>query len=207
MSRPWTPQAVFCLRTWYCEECLTVQEIAERFGRTVGAIKNACVNFGLKRPPSYYRQPGAAGRFASGMKPWNSGMPYDAGGRSRDTRFRAGQRVGRSAELWKPIGHERMADGYLQRKVTDTGYTPRDYVSVHRLIWEEAHGPIPAGHALVFRNGDRLDIRLDNLELITRAELMRRNTVHRYPPEVVKTVRARAVLNRAINRITRGAAA
>lgn len=206
MSRPWTPQAIFCLRTWYCEECLTVQEIAELSGRTYAAIKSAVAKFGLQRPTSYYRQPGAAGRFASGMKPWNAGLPYDAGGRSRETRFRAGQRAGRAQALWKPIGHERIVDGYLQRKVTDTGYTPRDYALVHRLIWEEANGPIPEGHALVFRNGDRRDIRLDNLELITRAELMRRNTVHRYPPEIVKTVRTRAVLNRAINRITRGAA-
>ncbi len=63
-------------------------------------------------------------------------------------------------------------EGYLQRKVTDTGNTVRDYVEVHRLLWEEHHDPIPEGHVVIFKDGDRTHITLDNLMLISRAELV-----------------------------------
>lgn len=49
--------------------------------------------------------------------------------------------------------------------------TPR----LHQLIWQEAHGPIPPGHVLTFRDGDRANCRLDNLELVTRREIRRRS--------------------------------
>nr|WP_288356107.1 HNH endonuclease signature motif containing protein [uncultured Pseudomonas sp.] len=80
-------------------------------------------------------------------------------------------------------------EGYLQRKVTDTGYPPRDWKGVHILLWEEAHGPVPSGHCLAFRDGNKRNITLENLELITRAERMRRNTIHRYPPELKGAIR------------------
>lgn len=46
----------------------------------------------------------------------------------------------------------------------------RKWVSYHRHLWEQAHGPIPAGLILAFKNGNTMDCRLDNLELLTRAE-------------------------------------
>lgn len=43
-------------------------------------------------------------------------------------------------------------------------------VSEHRWVWEQANGPIPAGYLVHHRNGDKLDNRLENLELLTHAE-------------------------------------
>ena len=37
--------------------------------------------------------------------------------------------------------------------LSDTGYAPRDWVSVQRLVWEAAHGPIPPGHRIAFKGG------------------------------------------------------
>jgi HNH endonuclease len=53
--------------------------------------------------------------------------------------------------------------------------------------------------ALVFRDGDKANMALDNLELVTRAELMRRNSVHRNHPQIVELLRLRAVITRKIN--------
>jgi hypothetical protein len=61
-------------------------------------------------------------------------------------------------------------EGYLQRKVSDTGNTVRDYVEVHRLLWEERHGPIPGSHVVIFRDGDRTNIVIENLMLVSRAD-------------------------------------
>lgn len=132
--------------------------------------------------------------------PWNKGRPFDAGGRSVDTRFRAGNRP----QTWVPIGSRRVnSDGVLDRKITDTGYAPRDWRAVHRMVWEAAHGDVPPGHVVVFRPGRRTtveaDITLDAVELVSRAELMRRNSVHRLPREVAQAVQLIGAVNRQIN--------
>lgn len=71
---------------------------------------------------------------------------------------------------------------------------------LHTALWRQHHGAIPRGHAVVFRNGDKTDIRIDNLELVTRTELMRRNSYHtNYPPEIRQCIQLRGALNRKIN--------
>ena len=62
---------------------------------------------------------------------------------------------------------------------------------------------MPQGHAVVFKNGNKADIRIENLELITRRELMARNTVHNLPPAIVQVVQLRGALVRQINRRTK----
>jgi hypothetical protein len=100
---------------------------------------------------------------------------------------------------WRPLGTERISkDGYLERKVTDLQGV-KNYRAVHLLNWEAVNGPLPAGHAVVFKDGNKHNVALDNLELITRAELMRRNTRHRLPPELNAVIQLRGVLNRIIN--------
>lgn len=113
-----------------------------------------------------------------------------------ETQFKKGSKP----RNWLPIGSLRLSkEGYQQRKVTDTGYQPRDWVAVHKLHWEEHHGPVPSGHCLCFRDANKQNIELANLELITRAERMRRNTIHRFPPELKDTIRQLNKLKRAIS--------
>ena len=70
--------------------------------------------------------------------------------------------------------------------MADTGVTRRDYVNVHHLIWREAGNDIPPGHILIFRDGNKANFALENLELITRKENMRRNSVHNLPKELAE---------------------
>jgi hypothetical protein len=148
-------------------------------------------------------------RIQPGATPWNKGRPGSTGTQPgcRATQFKKG-RPAQDARNYVPIGSLRIcADGYLERKLTDDpGVVPaRRWVAVHRTVWEAAHGAIPAGHIVVFRLGRKttdLDkITLDALELLTRAENMRRNSVHsKYPPEVARLVQLRGALTRQINR-------
>ena len=112
------------------------------------------------------------------------------------TSFKPGYR----SRSWVPVGTERVSSrGYLQRKVTDIGCAAQDWVAVHVLNWETENGPIPPKHVLAFRDGDRGNVELDNLELITRTELLKRNSVHRYPPELRQVIWLKGALVRKIN--------
>jgi hypothetical protein len=143
---------------------------------------------------------GATTRFGAGHVPANKGLrrPGYSPGRMASTQFKPGQKP----HTWKPIGTTRLSkDGYLQRKVSDTGYPPRDWVGVHILTWQKKHGPVPKGFAVAFKDRDRTHISLDNLELISRRELMQRNTIHNYPPELTEVIRLGAALKRRLRRI------
>ncbi len=88
--------------------------------------------------------------------------------------------------------------------MTDTGYPPRDWVSVHVLIWEEAYGKLPPGWIVIFINGNKRDVRRDNLAIVTRTELMRLNTIHnRYSGELRHAIQLRGALQRKITMRTR----
>lgn len=150
---------------------------------------------------------GLSGRFQPGQKTWNKGAHFVAGGRSNLTRFKKGGRP----HTWRPLGTERITDdGTLQRKVSDTGYPPRDWKAVHALVWEAANGPIPRGHIVIFKAGRRTTepdkITLEALELVSRPELMRRNSYHnRYPKEIGLAIQLRGTLMRLINKRERDA--
>jgi len=120
---------------------------------------------------SYYQRfklnSGLTGRFMKGSVPYNKGK--HTGGGPAHTLFQKGHIP---YNTYLPVGSEVIdSDGYRKIKVAD----PNKWKFVHRLIWENANGPIPAGHALIFADGDRRNISLDNLLLITKAQLVRMN--------------------------------
>lgn len=184
----WTDEEDAFLRAHYATR--TGPQLAQLLGRSNSSIKNRTIFLGLKKRTN-------SGQFKAGEHPWNKGLHYDVGGNSPRTRFKPGNRP----HTWQPIGHVRITkDGYLQRKTADTGYTPRDYVFIHHLVWRMHGNAVPPGHVLVFRDGDKLNFDINNLELVTRAELMSRNTVHRYPKEIAQLVQLRGAITRQINK-------
>jgi hypothetical protein len=68
------------------------------------------------------------------------------------------------------------------------------------VIWEREHGAVPPGYKIAFRDGNKLNCELSNLELITAAEMARRNNIHNYPEEFRELVRMRGRLTREINK-------
>ena len=126
--------------------------------RNVKQVQSAAKRFGIKS--------GRDGRFKPGNKPHP-----DAGCKSANkTSFKKGSKP----HNWKPIGTLRWygtgKHKYLQIKVTDTGNTLKDYIEVHRLIWFQHNGPIPKGHNVIFRDGNRENITIENLMLVSRKD-------------------------------------
>lgn len=69
---------------------------------------------------------------------------------------------------YKPVGSERVnVDGYVEVKVAD----PNKWQLKHRVLWQSVHGAIPKGHVVIFADGNRQNIKLDNLLLISQREL------------------------------------
>jgi hypothetical protein len=67
------------------------------------------------------------------------------------------------------VGTELMkADGYVYIKVED----PNVWKQKHKLIWEKENGPYSTKtHVVIFKDGNRDNFTLDNLQLITRKQL------------------------------------
>lgn len=178
-------------------------QLAREFGRGVLAVHQKAFNLGLKKDFDG-RLDGTLGvetRFQIGHRAWNKGARFSAGGRSTETLFQLGAIPANRA----PVGAHRInGDGYLDRKISATGYPPKDWCAVHRLVWMAANGPIPQGHVVVFKPGRRTtrleEITLDALELVTRQDLMARNTLHRFPKEISLAIQARGALMRQINK-------
>lgn len=189
----------------------TVTEmLAQQLGLTASQVYGKAKKMGLKKSPAFLSSPeahrldglkGAATRFSKGHETWNKGMKgLDIGG--HETRFKPGHRSGKAAELYQPIGSERISkDGYLQRKVNDDMPLQKRWRGVHIIVWEEANGPLPEGHAVTLKDGNKQNTDLENLELVSRAELMRRNTVHNYPKPVAELIQLRGALKRKLNRL------
>lgn len=186
--------------------------IADRYGVGYHTVARVAKRIGLRKDEDYLN--GAGGRldgvrgtstrFQPGNVPWSKGRKLP--GHAARTAFKPGQ----VPHNYLPVGSMRIAaGGYLQRKVTDTGYPPRDWKFVHRLVWEAVHGPVPTGHAVAFRQGRRTanvdEITIDALELLTKRELMLRNSITRMPPELAELSRLRGRITREINQRTKDA--
>ena len=188
--------------------------IAADMGRTEQQVYYAAHKMGLKKSPEFLASPAstqfrtghAPTQFKPGLVPWNKGLPGSTGNHpnTRRTQFKPGRRP-EEARNYQPIGSVRICkDGYLQRKITDDPalYPSRRWVAVHRLVWEAVNGPTPKGYVVVFKPGmastDPDEITIDRVELITRAELMRRNTRHNLPPELNALISTKARLTRLI---------
>lgn len=134
-------------------------------------------------------------RRRKGQAPWNAGMKGWNPEGSRATHFKPGHKP----QTWVPIGTVvRDPDGYLKKKVADTRNRKRDWKFLHVLLWEKYRGKVPRGKLLIFKDRNKENIRIGNLLLVTRAELLDRNRVQRLPKAVRDTIYALTALKRRI---------
>lgn len=218
-KRLWNPEDDALLRVAYPDA--PTHEVAACLGRTVQAVYVRAQAMAVRKSTAYLASPaacrlrrigddhpGRATQFKPGQVPHNKGLrrPGWHRGRMKTTWFKRGQRSGKAAAHHMPVGRTRLIEGYVYRKVSDIPNVPYtvNWKPEHHLVWAAAHGPVPKGHALIFRNGDRTDVRLDNLQLLTRRELMARNSVQNLPPALRQAVQLLGALNRKIRRRTHG---
>ena len=112
---------------------------------------------------------GSDGKYKKGRKPWNKGKKGFMG--PNKTSFKKGHKP----HNWVPIGSERITkDGYIEIKIQE-GKFQKNWRGKHILVWEEHNGPVPEGHAVIFGDGNNRNFDLDNLILVSRAQLLKLN--------------------------------
>lgn len=204
----WTAEE--CELLEFCYEDTPSAELARLLDRPLHQVYGKAAKMGLSKSAEFLASPASGilrkgetrpgsevNWFPKGHVPSNKGLrrPGYAPGRMASTQFKKGRRER------IPIGGRRVdRDGYVYRRISDTGYGGTDWRFEHVLVWVEAHGPVPTGHVIAFKDRNRGNVALDNLECILRAELMRRNTIHNLPPELVDVIRLSGKIKQVLRR-------
>lgn len=202
--RLWTPDEVRLLQNWYAKT--TAEELAVVLERTVSQVYCKAQALGLKKDPEFVKELGrkysqhpnaVAHRFKPGTIPPNKGKKVrpETYEKMRGTMFKKGSVPPNT----QPMGTEQLrADGYIWRKI---GH--KKWKQVHRILWEENYGPVPAGHIVSFKNKNTRDIRLENLYLISRAEQLKteNSMIARYPEDLRKLIHTKAQIKRKLTYI------
>ena len=209
VRKRWKQSEIEIVRTRYADT--SASALAKELGRPVFSVYNLAEKLGISKSPEYLASPAACRlrrgdgvgknhRFKPGTVPPNKGLrrPGYAPGRMAETQFKPGASLNKMA-----LGSTRLIDGYLYRKISEIPKVPsaRNWRLEHYLVWEAVNGPVPEGHALVFRDRDRSNIALENLELITRAELARRNSIHQLPEDLKEVIRLNSQIKRRIRKL------
>lgn len=192
------------MREHYADK--TALSVGMAIGKTESQVHNKAFHLKLKKSPGFLtmagrelsmRESAKVVRFKSGHQTWNKGIKGSTGlhDASRASQFKVGQ----LPHNHHPIGYERIdCEGYLHRKISDTGHTKRDFKLVHHIIWQSVHGEIPSGCYIVFSDGNKANFDIDNLVCLTKAENMKRNTIHRFSPELKEAIRLTKKLQKLI---------
>lgn len=66
-------------------------------------------------------------------------------------------------------------EGYLceMSRTSGIGRIEKTEKRLHRIVWSQERGPVPKGHKVVFKDGDRLNCDISNLECLPAAEFNR----------------------------------
>lgn len=200
--KPWTQEECELLKELYSRTDIFVSDMQRIIGRPSIQIYRKAAALGLRRPEEIYvisgqifsqSEAAKATRFRKGSIPPNKGkrMSPELYAKCAPTMFKKGHTPGNH----KPVGSERVnVDGYIERKVAE----PNKWECKHRIIWKQAHGDIPKGYNIQFKDGNPLNCILENLYIISRAEQMqtRNSLMARYPKELQKVIRLRGAVKR-----------
>jgi hypothetical protein len=207
--RRWTAAQIKKLRTLYPGHY--TRDVARRLRMKINRVNAKASQLGLRKNTAFrkreldrqarrLRAAGSAYRFPKGHVPANKGLrrPGWAPGRMRETQFKKGQfPFNRDPEFYV-LGALRVnTDGYIDMRISfDKGAL--GWKPLHRILWEDARGAVPKKHCLRFIDGDKLNVCLENIELIHRGDNMRRNSMHNMPKPLKDTIRALGQLKRRI---------
>lgn len=166
--RPWTRKEDSYLRRHYLT--MKNRELGQALGRSLSAVDNRLTNIGLVRPAEVRERFKAMTQFRKGQMPFNKGRKGIH--HSPETEFKPGHQSANT-----------KYDGCIRLRYHKRSKHPMKFirlakmvwVPLHRHLWEKKHGPIPSGSLIIFKDGNSMNCKLSNFQLISRAENAMRN--------------------------------
>lgn len=128
----------------------------------IGGLSQKCRKLGLVCPNN--------GCFKKGSIPPNKGTKGLM--KRNKTSFSPGNRPMQTKKVGS-ISTRKDKNGYLYMHIKTA--EPNKWQMLHVYIWEHKYGKIPKDHCVIFKDKNTLNPRLDNLMLVSRAELVRLN--------------------------------
>jgi len=187
------------LRTNYLT--MPTKRMATALGRSDCTARQRLKILGLSVPPGIVEIFRKQSQIKKGNVPANKGkrqaeyMSAESIARAKATCFKKGDLPHNTKnDMDISIRRDRRGIDYKFIRVSLAEWVP-----LQRYVWENAHGPIPKGMKVVFKDGNPLNCDLDNLEVLSCAELMKRNSYHNYPQPIAQVIQLRGALNRKIN--------
>lgn len=170
------------------------EELCKILNLNRSKIYNKAFQMGLQKSESYLKanvytiKPSEKTMFKKGHEPWNKGVKgLDIGG--KQTQFKKGHRPNN----WKPEGSERIdVDGFIMIKINGK------YVPKHRHVWEQENGPVPKGYVVYFKDGDKQNVQIDNMGIMTKKENMKRNSILNLPEELQEIINLKKTITKLI---------
>lgn len=181
--------------------------IAQHIGHPAASVYRLANKMGLRKSEAYLAT-AASGRMGKGST-LGASTRFQKGHATHNKGKRMPEHIrAKVARTWFAKGnlpHNTKEDGYTSIRKDSSG---RHYIFIrtalgvhvhlHRKLWTDAHGAVPKGHCIAFRDGDSMNCTLENLECITLAERMSRTTIHNYPPDMRKAMRVLGKLRKTI---------
>jgi len=193
MNRTWTYNEEQYLITHYATTSNV--ELAKTLSKkNADRVMAKAKRLGLKKSRQFLKescqQRENSGKFKKGLIPHNKGkkLSEDTKAKLVKTMFKSGNRPHNTLQ----VGAETQdKDGYVMVKVAE----PNVWQYKHHVAYGE---PVPTGHNVIFLDGNKYNFERGNLQLVSNAELMNRNTMHRYPPELVQLLKTLSKLKKRV---------
>jgi len=144
---------------------MTNQQLTELFNKKFGTNKTWSAIRGICLKKRFLSD--TDGCFTKGFTPWNKGVTGYMG--ANRTTFKKGNLPVNHV----PVGTERVdaRDGYIMIKVDE----PNVWKQKSHVIYAAIHGAIPDNHIVIFIDGDKTNLEPENLEAVSRLELLNLN--------------------------------
>ena len=137
------------------------------------ALGQKCIKIGLVCPNN--------GCFKKGSIPANKGKKGIM--KANKTSFSLGNRPLNTRKVGSvSTRSDKNGSLYMHIKIAE----PRKWQMLHVYIWENKYGKIPKGYCVIFKDKNTLNPSLDNLMLVSRAELVRLNQKYAHIDESLK---------------------
>lgn len=173
-------------------------------------VRTRLRQLGLVIPKEIIEQRKKDSRFDKGHVPANKGLTIDqymspeTAAKVRQTSFKKGHLPHNTINEPGAITIRTYGVGKKDKKrnykIKYIQISLGEWKPLHIHNWESVNGKVPDGFILWFKDQNSLNPEVENLELITRAESMKRTSFHNYPEDLKEIINLKTQITKHINK-------